>query len=141
MAVAYQQRMNEMQQDVDRAGMSYWQWLVFMWTERETSELLEAAELLEKETQAYMEEKKTMTEDFERQKAELREAMGWLKSENDSIFQTCLFYLCNSYLQLCALYEMWFPYTHLILLLHHLFFLFYWFMYSCLWQLQWPCVY
>eukprot|EP00698_Gefionella_okellyi_P019375 TRINITY_DN5930_c0_g1_i1.p1 TRINITY_DN5930_c0_g1~~TRINITY_DN5930_c0_g1_i1.p1 ORF type:complete len:679 (-),score=216.80 TRINITY_DN5930_c0_g1_i1:78-2114(-) len=72
MANYYSQRMNELQGEVDRA-------------ERETAQLLEAAELLERETAQYVEEKRQLTEDFERQKSELAEGMGWLRSENEKL--------------------------------------------------------
>jgi hypothetical protein len=54
-------------------------------SDKETTELLEAAELLEQETQAHLDEKKAMAAEFERERAILMEELQHLQRENDKL--------------------------------------------------------
>lgn len=51
--------------------------------EHETAELVEAAELLEKETTAFADEKQKWRSQVEREKSQLQEEIGWLRAENE----------------------------------------------------------
>eukprot|EP01028_Stygiella_incarcerata_P011364 TRINITY_DN640_c0_g1_i1.p1 TRINITY_DN640_c0_g1~~TRINITY_DN640_c0_g1_i1.p1 ORF type:complete len:822 (-),score=313.57 TRINITY_DN640_c0_g1_i1:462-2927(-) len=66
------ERMTKMHEDIRKA-------------EKETAELLEAARVLEAETKAFSEEKTRLTTLFERERSQLIEELGWLRSENEKI--------------------------------------------------------
>lgn len=52
--------------------------------DQETQQLLEAAELLEQDSNHFLEEKKAMTEQFKNKELELMDEIRFLKAENDS---------------------------------------------------------
>lgn len=54
-------------------------------TEKEMSDILDAAESLERETMKFEMEKTRIHEQAEADKAKLREEMGWLKTENEKL--------------------------------------------------------
>lgn len=54
-------------------------------SDKETTELLEAAELLEQETHVHIEEKKALTAEFERERAILMDELQHLQRENDKL--------------------------------------------------------